>query len=191
MDAFVSYIVEKWPFIFLIIAATIFACWMVFSLKTVKRSTKKFESEGDCKHHADGVSKIESKLDKIYDLLLLGNTGIGTSMGKSQSPTQLSDIGVKFFESCGTKELIEDHGSYYASVMQAQKPSTALDVEKLAFDTLFMDTASDKFIAIKNYLYNNPEFEGIKVGLKDVCFVAGIKLRDIYLTAHPEIDPNK
>ena len=75
------------------------------------------------------------------------------------------------------------------------KYKTALDVEQYSFAALVLCTNEDFFIPLKNYVYNCPdiEMEGgqmIEMSVEIVCFILSLPLRDLYLTAHPEISVN-
>jgi hypothetical protein len=138
------------------------------------------------------VTSVEKILQTVCDWIRKRDNKMIDIFSLMHSPRALTDIGREFYEKSGGKNVLEQNMKFYIAKlddeMKKQNLKSAFDVENKAYYVLFMSASDDLFIPVKNYLYNNPQFDGQNVDVSEVCFVMSLQLRDEYLKRHPEIN---
>ncbi len=114
------------------------------------------------------LSKLEGKFETSNDL---------RNFVQKRSPLSLTDKGRLLLEKSGGLNYINNNKSLLINEIKLRKPKSAYDVQELAKDVITDHTAGDKFIPLKNYLYQN----GLDLAI--IVNVMGIYLRDITLDA--------
>lgn len=167
-----------------------------------------------CPHHADRIEKhdeqisdikalsnrIEAKLELLIETLIPkeneDTTQIAETLSRKHSPRTLTEVGVKLLKDSGGEHFLKLNMDYFIKKIEDIAPKTAFDVESLAMRVLLLNRNDDRFIPLKNWVYNAPlqdipDADGnprkIDVKLDDVIFVMSLPLRDRYLELHPEI----
>ncbi|MBM3405602.1 MAG: hypothetical protein FJY10_12035 [Bacteroidetes bacterium] len=105
----------------------------------------------------------------------------------SNSPASLTDKGKLLLEKSSGKKLIDDNIDFFISELYKTNPLTALDVENNAFEVIFKNTDKEIFKEVKDYIFNNPVFEGNQLNLSTIVKILSIYLRDKYFEKYPEI----
>lgn len=119
-------------------------------------------------------------------------TAIYKQLEEKASPVKSTGLGEKILKESGLKKVIDDNKERFIKKIELLKSKTAYDVENNAFDVLFEESSNDSFNVIKNWLYENPEYEynnNVKfiVDLTMVVRIGRIYLRDLYLDKHKEL----
>ncbi len=146
------------------------------------------EASGTLKEVRDIVIAINAHLTGRYSPAL-------NVLAEKQSPLKLTTLGNKILEESNGLEFIFTHKERIFEVLAGRNPQTAYDVQKEAFTALLILSEDPIFNNLKDYIYNAPsikldEDRVYTVGLADVCYTMSIPIRDMYLEAHPEIDPS-
>jgi hypothetical protein len=102
------------------------------------------------------------------------------------SPASLTREGCEYIARIGIKGLIDDdeHSRALFSSIEGDKPRTRYDVELSAVTAIFAALIESTYVmqAVKVYLYNHPSED-----MRSIAYLAGLYLRDRYLSTHPEI----
>lgn len=156
-------------------------------LKPIKNSTNEIKK---CVTHFDTYlvrlsTYFESKYPKSF-------SPIYKELEKRSSPTTLTELGDKILRDSKIDKYINENIESLFNKIDKSNPKTAFDVENDSFNALIGDVDDDSFIEIKNWLYENPEYEDSKnekfvVDLTMVLRVGRLYLRDKYLEKHPEL----
>lgn len=108
----------------------------------------------------------------------------------------LNKEGESIFTDCNGAEFLKQYGEELLSLIEERKPATALDVEIMAHQILFLQVNTEKFNDLKKWVYESPNrkmiVDGVEkeysVSIGDICFVLSIPLRDMYLDRHKELN---
>ena len=123
------------------------------------------------------LSKIETVLDRICHYLA-AKEGLSTDFFSANSPMMLNDL---------AKDFANDQSEVLIAELENRAPKTKLDVQQTAVLVVFDSTVSDKFNRIKDFIYQNPIYEGEKIELTTLVNIIALYLRDKYLEKHPEL----
>ena len=102
----------------------------------------------------------------------------------TNSLKRLNEMGQKFLEESGIKQIIDNNVDNYIKILSEKKPESIYDIEEQSFYILKEEKIIKDSIPIKNFLYNESQ-----VGIDMILFVGSIYLRDKYFEKHPEILP--
>lgn len=141
------------------------------------------------------LPKIDSIVTSINGLVLFLNTkhkDFKSEVFVVKSPVELSPIGMKILEDFGGKSYIDLYTEKLIKIMEQVPLKSALDVQNQATSVIFTQVDSDEFVAIKNYIFNNPIYrvDGKDIANLDISTIAqimGIYLRNKYFEKHPEL----
>lgn len=206
MDAFLEYLFTQWPVTFPVVLAVV-VTWLVARLYARLSQTEK-----TCASHDDEIKTLHNKdlqlgidhrilarsVDKVRAFLAAGSSNGANFFSGKHSPRRLNASGEKLMRDAHGEAFLEKHKEQLFSKMDERKPQTAFDVEAYANEILLVYSLDPAFNAIKDFLYNYPDMEvtnneGKKVmhsvTLGNMCFVLSLRLRDMYLDAHPELQP--
>lgn len=108
---------------------------------------------------------------------------------EAKSPIVLNERGWRLLEASGTKQIIEAHLEKLIKELETTSPKTAYDVQNNAYIVFGNLVVNEQAIqdSFKNFVYNNPKFEGLDIELNDIVYVGAIELRNKYLKRHPEL----
>ena len=132
------------------------------------------------------LSKIETVLDRICHYLA-AKEGLSTDFFSANSPMMLNDLAKRLLVESGGKDFANDQSEVLIAELENRAPKTKLDVQQTAVLVVFDSTVSDKFNRIKDFIYQNPIYEGEKIELTTLVNIIALYLRDKYLEKHPEL----
>lgn len=199
-----KYILSNIPelaFLIVLVAGTIY-----LTVKTMKLLERFRNVESHCNScKTNSFPALNSKLDDIiYSLNSLivylkgKDKNLNMALFKSNSPLQLTDLGVEILKACGGKDEIDKNIDLFITNIESKNLQTALDVQEFA-SILMIDYFNNTlmFNSIKDYMYKNPiytykDLEGnerqVSMDIHTVTMVMGIYLRNKYLDRHPELN---
>lgn len=158
-----------------------------------------------CKEHSDSITLHKEMLDKHTSLLQYNNDMLfpisswimkldssmidelrNNNFSKKASPRKLNDTGIKLFNAVNGDEFLNTNKQSLFKYIRESKPLVALDVEQAANAACISLVPTPAFNALKDFVYNEPTWtlsKGNKydITVNDICFVIGLKLRDMYL----------
>lgn len=145
------------------------------NVKDIKNSTGNLP----CSTHHDDITKIKTVLVEKYPKA-------SNIFSIKCSPRQLNDLGVKLFKKIDGEKFIKENKETLFDYIRRTKPLVALDVEQAASAACFSLVPTPAFNRLKDFVYNEPTWDlsdGRKydITVNDICFVIGLKLRDLYL----------
>jgi len=134
------------------------------------------------------IKEIKNGIIRIEKFLIFqfGAAAAGIFM-MNQSPTRLSVVGIKLLKESGGMKLIDENIDLFISSLKSTLPKTALDVENNSFEVLFKNSDTEMFREVKDFIYNNPVYEGTQINLTSIVKISSIYLRDKYFEKHPDI----
>lgn len=109
---------------------------------------------------------------------------------RSNSPTVVSEAGMRLLEQCGAKKYLEQN---FREIEQYDAESheivSAYDLDNYAFDTM-KEMSQDKgyalsFVEIKDFIYNNPQFENEWLTFDSVLQIMSVYYRQMFLEKNP------
>ena len=155
------------------------------------------ESHGkDIDSIKDDIKSIKSDVVVIKSLLAMKHRDAASIFSIKNSPRQLNDMGNKLLKDLQGAEFLKKNKDFLFAQIDASSPKTALDVENAAHAVCIACTDNEIFNGIKDFIYNAPSYtipssdgqaKSYDLSLPDACFVLSLPLRDMYLSAHPEI----
>lgn len=139
-----------------------------------------------CSAHHDDIIKIKSVVIEKFPKS-------STLFAMKASPRKLNPLGEQIFSEISGDVFIADNKEAIFKFITEAKPLTALDVEELSIAACKSLTQTPAFNDLKNYIYNRPaltvENSTHEVSIEDVCFILGLRIRDLYLNQHPDLIP--
>jgi c-di-AMP phosphodiesterase-like protein len=189
---------ERWPDLIIVLVVAFAVYWACRFYYTEIKVVKDKVEHADCRQNKTIISELKDTNREIKDAIILIQNAIiaqnplmlGT-FSKSKSPRQLNEMGVRLFEQSGAGKILDEHMAELVSQIENRHPATAYDVEQNAYLVLMGATSEPWFNPLKEYLYNNPVFEGNNINLGAICFVMSLVLRNGYFEIHPEIDSER
>lgn len=132
-----------------------------------------------CGNHHEDITKIKTILVEKYPKSV-------SVFSMKCSPRRLNEWGEKLYEKVGGKKFIEDNKTALFDYIKKSKPLVALDVEQASNAACQSLIPTPAFNRLKDFVYNEPSWDMPGTGkyditVNDVCFVIGLKLRDLYL----------
>lgn len=169
--------------------------------KNTKEKTDKLPCEKNEQKIDATIHLLDALMSKVADLpcgshrkaivnienTLLSKRVFTPSLSVSLSPKRLTEIGRELYQISGIQTVLENNINHFIEKIEAFAPKTALDVQNYSLHVIFNSTDEDIFIPIKNWLYRNPVFYENDIDMADICYVASLELRDVYLTEHTEL----
>jgi len=137
----------------------------------------------------ESVKTIQGNIVGIYSLLAGTGKGIGNGgIINANSPLKLTPVGDKILVESGGKIFVDDNFPLFEGKISDKAPTTKFDVQLLSVQIILSEINNPGLSPVKNFLYNNPSFEGFNLNLNLITYVLGIYLRDKYLEKHPELN---
>ena len=195
MEALTSFIIDNYPAIAFLIAG-IFIGGIVNKYRSILTNTKKKVDE-----HTKKINAHTNKIDNLpcdshrraivnIEKSLLGKKRFKANLTVAYSPRKLSELGYELYQKSGMQIVLEANMNLFIKKIEDATPTSALDVEDLAYSVLYSDTSELIFKPVKDWLFNNPVFNEMDIDMSAICYVASFELRDVYLKKHPEILPD-
>lgn len=78
----------------------------------------------------------------------------------------LNKEGESIFTDCKGAEFLKQYGEELLSLIEERKPATALDVEIMAHQILFLQVNTEKFNDLKKWVYESPNRKMIVDGVE-------------------------
>lgn len=197
-----------------VIIAAVWGIWKLASAFQSMRDKVKEIDDLPCAHHSSKIDKhdeqfsdaralmgeMKGQLDLLIATLVPKENkrtkAISPNFSRKHSPRTLNEAGLELLKISGGEDFLKAHADFFIKKIEALAPKTPLDVEDFASMVLLANRNDDRFIPLKNWVYNAPTREitnedgttqPYDAELDDVIFVMSLPLRDRYLELHPEI----
>lgn len=184
------------------IATTLGGVWFILSkvfkmgqtserIDNIEKAVTKLEGGVNglpCTTHHDDITKIGTILVEKYPKS-------SSVFSMKSSPRKLNATGEKLFSAIKGEQFLEENKEKLFDYISDHSPLVALDVEQLATAACLSLVSTPAFNRLKNYVYNEPTWtlpngDHYDITVNDICFVLGLRLRDKYLSEHPELSQN-
>jgi hypothetical protein len=132
--------------------------------------------------------KVSIKDLEISNTRIIGGlitVGCNPNIFKVSSPINLTPLGEEILNDITGKSYIDNNEQDLIFKIKNLNPKSELDVETFSKQILFDEFDTDKFIPIKNFIYNNSIYKSIQLNQATIITVMGIYLRDKYLKKYP------
>lgn len=157
-------------------------------IDNIEKSVTKLENVMDrfpCNVHHDDITKIKTVLVEKYPKS-------SSIFSMKSSPRKLNPTGEKLFAAINGEQFLKENKERLFGYISDNSPLVALDVEQLSNAACLSLVSTPAFNSLKNYVYNEPTWtlpdgKQYDITINDVCFVLGLRLRDMYLSEHPEL----
>ena len=183
MDAIISFIVERWPFlavILVVVAITILICKWYFSRfvsveKNSEEATARIKEleearkyhEESWRRHDEHMKELDEHLKelkktnaKLFEFIIEIRTFLatkfpefGTMVAAKNSPRKLTEEGIRLFNDIGGKAFLEINGAKLMAKIESEEPKTPFDVELSALGSLYAHLNDDMFNDLKRWVY--------------------------------------
>lgn len=182
------------------VAAILSGVWLILSkvfkmgqtaerIDNIERTTeslKKTMGAFPCSTHHDDITKIKTILVEKYPKS-------SSVFSMKCSPRKLNEMGKKLFSAIDGEKFLNENKDALFGYISEHSPLVALDVEQLANAACLSLVSTPVFNSLKNYVYNEPTWtlpdgSPYDITINDVCFVLGLRLRDMYLAEHSEMN---
>lgn len=124
-----------------------------------------------------GVSNWMERLERI---LISKDTSFIQDFSETRSPRQLNELGERLLLVSRGKEALSKELPRLIELMTQESLSMDLDVENEAYRLLSNQSEEQWFAPIKDFVYNNPIFEGRAISITTLSMLLGLVLRNAY-----------
>lgn len=150
------------------------------SMTELKDSLKDFP----CSSHHDDITRIKALLLEKYPKS-------ASVFSCKCSPRRLNETGEKLFRAVDGEKFINENKTALFKLISDSRPLVELDVEQAAVAACLALAGTPAFNRIKQFVYEEPAWKlpdgaAYDITTEDVCFVIGLRLRDIYLNEVPD-----
>lgn len=157
-------------------------------IDNIEKSETKLENMTEhlpCNAHHDDITKIKTVLVEKYPKS-------SSVFSMKSSPRKLNPTGEKLFAAINGEQFLKDNKERLFGYISDNSPLVALDVEQLSNAACLSLVSTPAFNSMKNYVYNEPTWtlpdgKQYDITINDICFVLGLRLRDMYLSEHPKL----
>lgn len=157
-------------------------------IDNIEKSVTKLENMTEhlpCNAHHDDITKIKTVLVEKYPKS-------SSVFSMKSSPRKLNPTGEKLFAAINGEQFLKDNKERLFGYISDNSPLVALDVEQLSNAACLSLVSTPAFNSMKNYVYNEPTWtlpdgKQYDITINDICFVLGLRLRDMYLSEHPKL----
>ena len=157
-------------------------------IDNIEKSVTKLENMAEhlpCNAHHDDITKIKTVLVEKYPKS-------SSVFSMKSSPRKLNPTGEKLFAAINGEQFLKDNKERLFGYISDNSPLVALDVEQLSNAACLSLVSTPAFNSMKNYVYNEPTWtlpdgKQYDITINDICFVLGLRLRDMYLSEHPKL----
>lgn len=157
-------------------------------IDNIEKAVTKLENMKErlpCNAHHDDITKIKTVLVEKYPKS-------SSVFSMKSSPRKLNPTGEKLFAAINGEQFLKDNKERLFGYISDNSPLVALDVEQLSNAACLSLVSTPAFNSMKNYVYNEPTWtlpdgKQYDITINDICFVLGLRLRDMYLSEHPEL----
>ena len=206
MDAVVSWILENWPVLGVIVVVAVIV-WLISQYVAKLEASRRKMDSLPCESHKASIDKLavmNTTVDAINDQVTEISKWIMRSDGsmidpltRKCSPRVMTSLGKQLFELSGAAKVLDENSEFLISELEKKNPKTPYDVEDAAIGVLLGNLSHGMFDPVKNYVYYQPETIDLKdengkdcqirISLNAIVRLMGIRLRDLYLSRHKEI----
>ncbi len=178
MEAVLTWIINNWPYLALLLLCVGFAIYATIKVSTFYH-TRFTPLE-------KGIHDIKGSVDRIEKYLINENPKSAyPALVQSHSPKTLTEIGNSLLTECGGRKFVDENQDVLLGDIINGAPVSPLDVEKLAIEVLLKFSESPGFIQIKDFIYNNPSYKEVSVQLYSIINIMSVYLRDKYFERFP------
>ena len=145
--------------------------------------------EKEVRNYTDDTDIIKQCVMKFDDSMI-------DKLARKRSPRELTLLGKKILEITGANQILPLVCDDLILEMEQRHINTAFDAETEAYFAMLRNDKDKAFNALKNYIYNAPDFidvdvDGelinVKLDYTSIIRVLSLNLRDEYIRRHPEI----
>lgn len=126
--------------------------------------------------------KIKGNVKVIGDFLARDNKNFNVTELQAYSPLKLTEVGEKFIDTVGFKDVFEKNKTDFFQCIEGEKPKLKYDVEIASIKSISMLYDKEYMNFLKVLFYNQPSRS-----MENTAPTLGIYIRDKYLAEHPEI----
>lgn len=182
MEAIISFVIEKWPFLVVVIIAvfiTFLAVKWYFKsycatvekagnannridslpCETMRNDLQNAKARLDslpCGKHDDNFRAIMESLTEIKTFLMVKNPKTAFVFSQKHSPRMLNKAGESLFNDISGSVFLDANKDFLILEIDGKSPKTALDVENGALQALYDNLDNDIFNGLKKWVYNSP-----------------------------------
>lgn len=138
-----------------------------------------------------GMERLLMKIDTGLTLLnktLLNKSIINESCYSSDhSPRAVNILGEKLFKESGADALFASQKKMLLNELALKPIDSLLQLQTEALNVLLAHWDDPAFRPLQNFVYQHPTYDRTPLSYPDLLFVISLKLRDYYISKHPEL----
>ena len=134
------------------------------------------------------LAKIDAGLSSLNDTLL-GKSVIDKSCySRDRSPRTVNELGEKLFKESGADAVYLSMEEELAQELALKPIKSLLQLQTESLNVMLAHRDDSAFLPLQNFVYQHPTYNDTPLAYTDVLFVMALKLRDFYLTKHPNLN---
>ena len=129
--------------------------------------------------------KINSTLDRISRYIITKDS-LDPAFFSTNSPVELNTLAKELLDKSGGKAFVDNTLDFLISKIEERNPKSILDIQQLAVSVIFDLVDTEAFSKIKDFVYQNPRYQGQDVDVPVIINIIALHLRNKYFERHPE-----
>jgi hypothetical protein len=132
------------------------------------------------------LSDIKTGFTTLNQVLLEKQVISQSCFSQAKSPRQLNPIGEKMYKESGAEALFNLVKGELLAELSKKTFDSFLELERESLNVVLAKMDDTRFKGIQNFAFEHSIFEGNNLTYTDILHVISLKLRNEYLTNHPD-----
>jgi hypothetical protein len=134
------------------------------------------------------LAKIDAGLSSLNDTLLEKSIIDKSCYSRDRSPRTVNELGEKLFKESGADAVYLSMKEELAQELALKPIKSLLQLQTESLNVMLAHRDDSAFLPLQNFVYQHPTYNDTPLAYTDVLFVMALKLRDFYLTKHPNLN---
>lgn len=186
MEYLFNLLIQDYQQIALYLVVLYFVVWITIRINTFYLKTSELRTKVPNMERL--LAKIDAGLSSLNDTLL-GKSIIDKSCySRDRSPRTVNELGEKLFKESGADAVYLSMEEELAQELALKPIKSLLQLQTESLNVMLAHQDDSAFLPLQNFVYQHPTYNDTPLAYTDVLFVMALKLRDFYLTKHPNLN---
>ncbi|HUC01329.1 MAG TPA: hypothetical protein VMA75_00285 [Candidatus Paceibacterota bacterium] len=186
MEYFFAFLIQDYQQIALYLVVLYSVIWITakvsgFYFKTSELHTK-----------MPNIERLLEKLDIGLAALndaLLGKSVIDKSYySRDRSPRTVNELGERLFKESGAEAAFAAMKDPLVDELASKQIHSLLQLQTASLNVMIAHRNDPILKPLQDFVYEHPTYHNTPLGYTDLLFVVSLKLRDYYISKHPELN---
>ena len=185
MDYLFNFLIQDYQQVALYLTVLYFVIWITIKINSFYMKTSELHTK------VPNMERLLAKIDIGLTLLnraLLNKSVIDESYYSSDhSPRAVNVLGEKLLKESGADVIFTSIKNTLVNELELKPIDSLLQLQTESLNVLLAHWDDPLFKPLQNFVYQHPTYNNTPLGYTDLLFVVALKLRDYYISEHPEL----